>query len=130
MVSTTVCLRSSDPIYLVTYYIKWVTTFLTHSMSNIRGTITRYILEYLFGNADVQEASGHHHHAANRARRQVQSVQHVLSKKSQKSLLGLITFLWTRMRLPGSESDPKDRPDPDPTVKKAGSRYDPNKNDF
>ena len=56
---------------------------LVSTMSNIRCTITRYILEYLFGNADVQEASGHHHHAANRARRQVQSVQYVLSKKSR-----------------------------------------------
>ena len=28
----TVCQRSSDPFYLVTYYIKWVTTSWTHSI--------------------------------------------------------------------------------------------------
>ena len=28
----TVCQRSSDPFYIVTYYIKWVTTSLTHSI--------------------------------------------------------------------------------------------------
>ena len=28
----TVCPRSSDPIYIVSYYIKWVTTSWTHSM--------------------------------------------------------------------------------------------------
>ena len=27
----TVCPRSSDPFYVVTYYIKWVTTSWTHS---------------------------------------------------------------------------------------------------
>ena len=29
----TVCPRSSDPFYVVTYYIKWVTTSRTHSMT-------------------------------------------------------------------------------------------------
>ena len=29
----TVCPRSSDPFYIVTYYIKWVTTSWTHSRS-------------------------------------------------------------------------------------------------
>ena len=29
---TTVCSRSSDPIYIVSYYIKWDTTFWTHSI--------------------------------------------------------------------------------------------------
>ena len=29
---STVCPRSSDPIYVVTYYIKWVTTSWTYSM--------------------------------------------------------------------------------------------------
>jgi len=27
----TVCLRSGDPFYIVTYYIKWLTTSWTHS---------------------------------------------------------------------------------------------------
>ena len=27
----TICQRSSDPFYLVSYYIKWVTTSWTHS---------------------------------------------------------------------------------------------------
>ena len=30
-VASTVCPRSSDPIYIVSYYIKWVTTSWTHS---------------------------------------------------------------------------------------------------
>ena len=30
----TVCPRSSDPIYIVTYYISWVTTSWTYSMRN------------------------------------------------------------------------------------------------
>ena len=29
--SYAVCPRSSDPIYIVTYYVKWVTTFWTYS---------------------------------------------------------------------------------------------------
>ena len=29
----TICLRSSDPFYIVSYYIKWVTTSWTHSRS-------------------------------------------------------------------------------------------------
>ena len=32
LVCTTVCPRSSDPFYVVTYYIKWVTTSWTHSI--------------------------------------------------------------------------------------------------
>ena len=32
-VSGTVCPRSSYPIYIVSYYIKWVTTFWTHRMT-------------------------------------------------------------------------------------------------
>ena len=28
----TVCPRSSDPFYIVSYYIKWVTTSWTHSI--------------------------------------------------------------------------------------------------
>ena len=31
----TVCPGSSDPLYIVTYYIKWVTTFWTHSTLKI-----------------------------------------------------------------------------------------------
>ena len=31
---STVCPGSSDPFYIVSYYIKWVTTFRTHSISN------------------------------------------------------------------------------------------------
>ena len=31
-VFTTVCQRSSDPFYIVGYYMKWVTTSLTYSM--------------------------------------------------------------------------------------------------
>ena len=31
----TVCPGSSDPFYVVTYYIKWVTTSWTHSTFNI-----------------------------------------------------------------------------------------------
>ena len=31
-----VCPRSSDPFYVVTYYIKWVTTYWTHS--KLRGS--------------------------------------------------------------------------------------------
>ena len=27
----TICPRSSDPFYIVTYYMKWVTTSWTHS---------------------------------------------------------------------------------------------------
>ena len=30
----TICLRSLDPIYIVTYYIKWVTTSWTDSITN------------------------------------------------------------------------------------------------
>ena len=30
----TICPRSSDPFYLVTYYIKWVTTSWTYSIKN------------------------------------------------------------------------------------------------
>ena len=29
------CQRSSDPFYIVTYYMNWVTTTWTHSMSNL-----------------------------------------------------------------------------------------------
>ena len=29
----TVCPRSSDPFYIVSYYINWVTTSLTHSIN-------------------------------------------------------------------------------------------------
>ena len=29
------CPRSSDPFYIVSYYIKWVTTTWTHSMLNM-----------------------------------------------------------------------------------------------
>ena len=29
------CPRSSDPFYVVTYYIKWVTSSLTHSSINM-----------------------------------------------------------------------------------------------
>ena len=29
----TICPRSSDPFYIVSYYIKWVTTSWTHSMN-------------------------------------------------------------------------------------------------
>ena len=32
-INYTVCPGSSDPFYIVTYYIKWVTTSWTHSMS-------------------------------------------------------------------------------------------------
>ena len=28
----TVCPKSSDPLYMVSYYIKWATTFWTYSM--------------------------------------------------------------------------------------------------
>ena len=34
--TTTVCPRSSDPLYLVSYYIKWVTTSWTYSMSDLQ----------------------------------------------------------------------------------------------
>ena len=33
--TTTVCPRSSDPFYIVSYYKKWVTTSWTHSSQNI-----------------------------------------------------------------------------------------------
>ena len=33
---TTVCPASSDPFYIVTYYIKWVTTFWTHIQINFK----------------------------------------------------------------------------------------------
>ena len=33
--SHTLCPRSSDPFYIVTYHIKWVTTSWTHSTNNI-----------------------------------------------------------------------------------------------
>ena len=29
---TTMCPRSSDPFYIVTYYMKWITTSWTYSM--------------------------------------------------------------------------------------------------
>ena len=32
MLGHTVCPVSSDPFYVVTYYIKWVTTYWTHSI--------------------------------------------------------------------------------------------------
>ena len=32
---STVCPGSSDPFYLVSYYIKWVTTFWTHGILGI-----------------------------------------------------------------------------------------------
>ena len=32
-----VCLRSSDPLYVVTYYIKWVTTYWTQSIQTNLG---------------------------------------------------------------------------------------------
>ena len=35
----TVCPRSSDPFYIVTYYIKWVTTSWTHSLDKQRRKI-------------------------------------------------------------------------------------------
>ena len=37
--STNVCPRSLDPIYLVTYHIKWVKISLTHSMPKKSGSI-------------------------------------------------------------------------------------------
>ena len=33
LLSYTICPRSSDPFYIVSYYIKWVTTFWTYSKS-------------------------------------------------------------------------------------------------
>ena len=33
----TVCPRSSDPFYIVNYYIKWVSTSLTYSMYDVPG---------------------------------------------------------------------------------------------
>ena len=35
----TVCPRSSDPLYIVSYYIKWVTTSWTHSINFFRTII-------------------------------------------------------------------------------------------
>ena len=35
----TVCPGSSDPFYVVTYYIKWVTTSWTYSISKWHGKI-------------------------------------------------------------------------------------------
>ena len=35
MVTFTVCQRSSDPFYVVTYYIKWVTTSWTYSIEQL-----------------------------------------------------------------------------------------------
>ena len=37
----TVCPRSSDPLYVVTYYIKWVTTSWTDSTS-VKGLFTDF----------------------------------------------------------------------------------------
>ena len=34
----TICPRSSDPFYIVSYYIKWVTASWTHSIMLARGT--------------------------------------------------------------------------------------------
>ena len=34
-IKTTICPRSSDPFNIATYYIKWVTTFWTHSRGKL-----------------------------------------------------------------------------------------------
>ena len=44
-VQNTVCPGSSDPIYIESYYIKWVTTSWTHSMMD---TITDPDFSFLF----------------------------------------------------------------------------------
>ena len=36
---TTICPGSSDPFYTVSYYIKWVTTFWTHSSTTVQLSI-------------------------------------------------------------------------------------------
>ena len=36
----TICPRSSDPFYIVSYYIKWVTTSWTYSIYLTEGTVT------------------------------------------------------------------------------------------
>ena len=49
-VSTTVCTRSLDPIYLVTYYIKWVKTSWTDSNKKMlqRSTVCHKSLDYYY----------------------------------------------------------------------------------
>ena len=43
----TVCPRSSDPFYVVSYYIKWVTTSWTHSMK-LRLKYAKKVLPFFF----------------------------------------------------------------------------------
>ena len=45
----TVCPRSSDPIYIVSYYIKWVTTSWTYSIHQGIKTKNYIILRQLRG---------------------------------------------------------------------------------
>ena len=47
----TICPRSSDPFYIVSYYIKWVTTSWTYSMSHYKTFI-----EVVFGTRIRAEA--------------------------------------------------------------------------
>ena len=44
IITTTVCPRSSDQFYIVTYYLKWVNTSWTHSMSK------KYFLDIKYDN--------------------------------------------------------------------------------
>ena len=43
----TVCPGSSDPFYIVTYQIKWVTTSWTHSMNSTNAAIIQKLLKLI-----------------------------------------------------------------------------------
>ena len=49
----TICPKSSDPFYIVTYYIKWVTTSWTHSMYRFSSSIVLYAGIYILQNTMV-----------------------------------------------------------------------------
>ena len=56
-ISTTVCPRSSNPIYIVSYHIKWVTTYCTYSIC--REFENHSTSQHIFGgNRDTQVRVG------------------------------------------------------------------------
>ena len=55
-INDTVCPRSSDPFYVVTYYIKWVTTSWTHSIIYYLTAIAYIGTRFLDFNEDRRQA--------------------------------------------------------------------------